>query len=192
MNGDREIYQLSSSHNHHLQKYSPNMSQGTIQTLLSEIVRLILNDGASLSQKSWSESLRLIESNYVFLLAKDSTKFDALACVHLNIAAALYCVLDTETSLRMLLPLLHRSLSDGLQDQPLIEINTCKLFFQIMLSMGAQFNRLQCFSYKRQYIQIADSLQKKFSSGESKVDSAKRNKSFVYTVTINIKGKFTF
>ena len=190
MNGDEEIYQLSTSHNRHLQQYSSNMSQRTIQTLLNEIILLLFNDDVTLNQKSLSKSLRLIESNCVVLLANDSTKFDALACVHLNIAAVLYSLLDTETSLTILLPIVQRSLSDGLQDQPLIEIYSCKLFFQIMLSLGAQFNRLQSGLYQRQFLKIADSLQKKFAFGAPNLVSAKISKSFIHSMTIHIKGNF--
>ena len=187
MNGDNEIYQLSTNHNRLLQQYS-NTYHINIQNLQRELLYLLLKGDISFNQKSWSENLRFIAFNNSLFLANDSTKFDALACVHLNIAAALYSKIDIENSLKTLLPVVQRSLTNALQDQPLIEIYSCKLFFQILLSMGVQFNRLQSTSYKHEYFEIVDILQRKFSSVVSKFDVAKKPNSFIQYATINMKG----
>ena len=189
MNDDDEIYLLSTNHNRHLQQYCSNTSHNiNIQNLLRELVHLLLKGDISLNQKSWSEKLRFIAFNNSFFVANDSAKFDALACVHLNIAAVLYSKIDIENSLKILLPVVQRSLTSALQDQPLIEIYSCKLFFQILLSMGVQFSWLQSTSYKHVYLEIVDILQKKFSSVVSKFDVAKKPNSFIRYATINIKG----
>lgn len=185
-----EIYQLSTNHNRHLQQYFSNTSHSTIHNLLRELVHLLLKDDTSLIHKSWSETLQLVASNCHLILANDSTKFDALACVHLNITAVLFSRIDFEKALKILLPVIQRSLSSALQDQPLIEIYSCKLFFQILLSMGVQFNRLQSTSYNHKYFNIVDSLQKKFSSELSNFDVTKKSHSFLQNAAINIKGTF--
>lgn len=185
---DDEIYQLSTNHNRHLQQYFSNTSNSTIHNLLRGLVHLLLHDDISLIHKSWSEKLQLVASNCRLILANDSTKFDALTCVHLNIAAVLFSRIDFETALKILLPVIQRSLSSALQDQPLIEICSCKLFFQILLSMGVQFNRLQSTSYMHEYFSTVDSLQKKFLSVGSNFDVTKKSISFIQNATINIKG----
>jgi hypothetical protein len=175
-----EIYQLSTNHNRLLQQYFSSTSQSTIHNLLMrELVHLLLHDDLYLIHKSWSEKLQLVASNCRVILSNNSTKFDALTCVHLNIAAVLFSRVDFEKALKILLPIIQRSLSSALQDQPLIEICSCKLFFQILLSMGVQFNRLQSTSYKHEYFSTADSLQKKFLSVVSNFDVTKKSNCFI-------------